>query len=1504
MSDTLRDPSQVIAIVGMAGRFPGAASVEEYWSNLCRGVESITFFSDRELVEAGVPAELRESPRYVPARSVLDDIESFDAELFGFSPREAEVMDPQLRIFLECAWEALERAGCDPERYGRPIGVYAGVSMNTYLLQYLLKNPAVLQSTSALQLRILNDKDFLTTWVSYRLGLRGPSMAVQTACSTSLVAVHVACQSLLSFECDAALAGGVAVAVPQRHGYLYEEGSIFSPDGHCRPFDAAAQGTVSGNGAGLVLLKRLEDALADGDPVHALIRGTAVNNDGSLKMGYLAPSTDSQAEAIAAAQSLADVSPETLGYIETHGTGTQLGDPIEVAALTRVFREGTDRRAFCALGSVKSNIGHLDQAAGVVGLIKAALAVEHGLIPPSLHFENPNPEIDFAESPFYVNTRLAEWHANGHPRRAGVSSFGVGGTNAHVVIEQPPPRSPSGLSRTRQLLLLSARTPAALDALTRNLGRWLGEAAAQEPTSRPALADVAWTLQVGRRELEHRRALVCEGLEDAAAILCGTSSGRLRTGRREKERRSVAFLFPGQGSQYPDMGLELYRSEPVFRNEVDRCCELLAPRLGFDLRSVLYPGLTGSAPDPGRLAQTSIAQPALFVVEHALARLWMQWGIEPKAMIGHSLGEYVAACIAGVLTLEDALAAVSARGRLMQGLRRGSMLSVEMAEEELAPLLGERLSLAAVNGPRLCVVSGLEEEVESLRRSLEERGIEAHRLHTSHAFHSSLMDPVLAALTRELERIELRPPEIPFISSVTGTWITDGEATDPSYWARQLRQTVRFADGAATLLRDVDAALLEVGPGRTLSTFVRAQAGAGAAPRTVVTSLRHARDERSDLEHLLDALGRLWIAGTSVDWQGFYAGEERRREVLPTYPFDRKRYWIDRIEPAGETVAAAEPETVPVHHDRPALATAYEQPREEVESAVAEIWSELLGIRDIGIHDDFFELGGHSLLAVRVVSRLRDRFGAEVSAQDLFHAPTVAALAARLGPLRSASTSAAPAGDARPVRPERAAASFAQQRLWLQCSLDPQSPIHNLFQAVRLEGVLRLPALEGAFCEIVRRHETLRTSFAPTDDGGPVQVISPVVRLPLPLVDLASLPDAGRQPAAVRLISEDVHRPFDLNTGPLLRTLLLRIAPEEHLLLLTIHHIISDAWSLGVLLREISELYQAFSRGEPSPLPELPVQYADYAAWQRSALAGDALESQIGYWRERLAGAPMLELPTDHPRPAVPSFRGGRRQLAFSAEMSASLRELAASRAATPFAVLLAVFELLLLHVTGKEDVVVGVPVSGRSRLEHENLIGYFVNAIALRTDLGGNPTFSEVVERVRAGLLEAYAHQDLPFEMLVEALRPRRRPNQHPFFQVVMNHYADPLPTLPFQGLRVTPLDFASETAKYDMTMYVREAGGRFHISLVYDRELFEEQTAAGLLGQLEALVHLVVQRPETTAQELCTALREEMRQRKTVQEAEARQARQGSIKNFRQKLSLSAAVEATMDLRKEHSQ
>ncbi|MBP2648689.1 MAG: type polyketide synthase [Gemmatimonadetes bacterium] len=885
-----------IAVVGMACRFAGARSVEEFWNNLRDGVESVVRYSDDELRAAGVAEDLLRHRDYVKAGAPLQDMECFDGAFFGLSPHEAAVMDPQHRHFLEVSWEAFEHAGYDPRRFAGSIGVFGGSGHNAYLPYNLLTRPELLESDGLFLLRHTgNDKDFLTTRVSYVFDLKGPSINVQTACSTSLVAIHLAAQSLLNGECDMALAGGATIELPHRRGYTYAEGEILSPDGHCRAFDAASRGTVFGSGAGAVVLKRVADALRDGDTIHAVLRSSAVNNDGGQKAGYLAPSVDGQAQAVAVAHAIGDVSPDTVTYVETHGTGTPVGDPIEITALTQAFRQGTDKVGFCHIGSVKANIGHTDTAAGVASFIKVVEALKHRTLPPLVHFKAPNPACGFEGSPFLVNAGALPWDAP-WPRRAGVNSLAVGGTNAHAIVEEAPAPLPTTPGRAAEVLVLSAATPKALEANGERLAAFLRE----HPDT--SLADAAHTLQEGRQPRRHRRVVVAGSTGEAADLLGSKDAQQVFTHASDDTERSVAFMFAGVGTQYPNMGTGLYQSEPVYREAIDQCLSLLAPMIDFDLRTLLYPSSANEATAAEELGRPSRTHPAVFITQYAQAKLWISWGITPSAMIGHSLGEYAAAALAGVFSLEDALRIVVTRGQLVDEVGEGGMLSVPLPAADLAPLLPAGLSIAVINGPSLTVASGPVPALEELQRILEARGVDAVRLRTTMPAHSAMLDPILGRFGECLRRVHFSAPTIPFTSNLSGTWISPAEATSAEYWVRHLRSTVRFSDGIRTLAADPGRVLLEVGAGRTLATIAR-QHPDRPAGQPVLHSMRHPREEVADLAFMLGALGRLWAFGVAIDWTQLRRGETRRRIPLPTYAFERQRHWIEPAAAAASTPA-------------------------------------------------------------------------------------------------------------------------------------------------------------------------------------------------------------------------------------------------------------------------------------------------------------------------------------------------------------------------------------------------------------------------------------------------------------------------------------------------------------------------------------------------------------------------------------------------------------------------
>ena len=896
-----------IAVVGMGCRLPGASDLDAFWRMLRDGRDARRELSDEHLRSVGVPDDVLADPDFVKAAMLLDDIDQFDAGFFGLSPRDASLFDPQHRIWLEVCWEAFEHAGHVPESFDGRVGVFAGCGMDTYLLHNVLTNPDLVRQIGMFLIRHTgNDKDFLATRTSYQFDLRGPSINVVTACSTSLVAIHQAAASLLTGECDMALAGGVTVLVPQDRGYLYKEGEVLSPDGACRSFDADSVGTIFGSGAGVVVLRRLQDALADGDHIHAVVAGSAVNNDGARKVSYLAPSVDGYAEVVAEALALSDVPAENVQYVEAHGTGTSVGDPIEIEALTQAFRASTSKSDFCGIGSVKTNIGHLDTAAGVAGVVKVALAMKHGEIPASLNYHRPNPLIDFAKTPFHVVADKAEWpRPAGGERTAGVSSLGVGGTNAHIImresLEQPAaPAVP--YPRRCHLLPISGKNK---DAAAGNAGRM----AAWLPSNLNAdLADVAWTMQHGRRAFSHRGfAVGADHAQLAESLLASDWKSQVK--KASERAASVVFLFPGGGAQYPGMAKELYEFEPAFRTAADKCLAALPDETRTKVYELLF-GAETQAENGLEMERPSLLLPTLFVVEYSLAETIRSFGVEPDAMLGHSLGEYVAATLGGTWTLEQVLPVLVLRGECMELSAAGAVVSVSLPAAEIQALGDAELSLSAANAPELSAVAGSPFAIERFEQSLKDRDVDFQRLRIGVGAHSHLLDSVLDRFREGLEQFTPEPAKKLWVSNVTGEWIDAQRAADRDYWVEHLRSTVRFEDGVSTLLDGGDRVFVEVGPGKALTSLVRMHERARNS--SALVTVPHPNDEKPADSFLLEAIGRLWQVGVPIDWQAFHGGVKRRRVALPTYAFQRQRYWIEPGTSLGHDnlVANNEP-TVP-----------------------------------------------------------------------------------------------------------------------------------------------------------------------------------------------------------------------------------------------------------------------------------------------------------------------------------------------------------------------------------------------------------------------------------------------------------------------------------------------------------------------------------------------------------------------------------------------------------------
>ncbi|SDY30432.1 amino acid adenylation domain-containing protein/natural product biosynthesis luciferase-like monooxygenase domain-containing protein, partial [Myxococcus xanthus] len=1456
--------SGLVAIVGMSGRFPGARSVQDFWRNLRDGVESISRFTPEQLERLpGLPEglELSQHPAFVPAGGVLDGIDGFDPGFFDLSLREAQWMDPQQRLFLQTAWSALEDAGIDPERTPEAISLYAGAIDSGY--KDAVRATLPLDGAALFELYGTATHESLATKASFKLGLTGESVLIYTACSTGLVAVHLACQNLLAGRSGVALAGATRIAVPQRTGYVYQEGMILSPDGHCRSFDANAQGTVSGNGVACVVLKRLEDAQRDGDSIYAVIRATATNNDGRYKSGYTAPSVQGQAAVISQALARSGVRAQDIGYVETHGTATPLGDPIEVAALQRAYGLGVEHRGTIALASLKSNMGHLDTVAGLAGLMKVALSLHHGEVPPSLHFERPNPQIDFDASPFFVNTTLRPWPRTETPRRAAVSSFGIGGTNAHAVLEESPMAHSGSTTRSHQVVTLSARSAEALEAAARQLA---GHAEAHAADL--SLADVAFTHAVGRKAFEFRRTVVARDAADLTARLRKPYTP-VKVADADVNRRRVAFIFPGQGAQQAGMGRELYEAEPAFRAHADACLALLEPALRERVREVLF---AGPGMDAAAVADTRAALPALFTVEYSLARMWMDWGLRPYAVLGHSFGEYAAACLSGVLSLEDAMRLAVARGELMHRMPPGAMLAVAMPESQVLPLLTGRLSLAAINAPDRCVVAGPIAEVDRLQEELRRSEVGTVRMPAPHAFHSADVEPLMPALAEVVASLQRQAPTLRYASSVTGRWAQANELAQPDYWAAQMRQPVRFTNAVGALLEEGCSLLLEVGPGQDLTPLVRACLGRDKERVKAVATLRRGG---TTTEHasLMTAVGELWTLGVSVDWSVFYGHEQRLRLHLPTYPFQEKRCWVEApARPApvampslangaghGSLAAphATSPRQVQVQETPVPAATPEREdaPRGDIEERLASLWRERLGLPFVGRDDNFLEIGGNSLMAAQLLNQVRSTFGVQLPLAALFEAPTVAGIAQRIESLLRQAPVVESSREL-PIVPlprnEPLPLSFVQERVWRLEQHLPGLSAYNIPFVLRLEGAVDAVLLERAVQEIIQRHESLRTTYDVVD-GRPVQRFHARMHIPLVRVDLTGAPE-HREAEAMQLAREDAAKPFDLVKGPVVRTTLVRLDERLHILLGNIHHIVSDTLSISIFIHELFQCYAAFQQGRPSPLLPLPVQYADFGAWQRKVVAEGRLPDQESWWRQQLAAMPrQLGIATDRPRPPTSPLTSVRMPVSFSAALSREVAGFGKREGYTSYMMVLAAWQALLHRYSGQTDIIVGTPIGNRTRPELLPLIGYVAHSAAFRTSFADDPTFLELLARVRQEVNDVQLRPDVPFEHLVEALIPGKDIGRGRLTDTIVVFHTTAggaAAALELTGVRGTMMEVPDAPVQWgatlsDLSLVLGDDSGRIGGALEYATELFDEATARRIVEHLQVLLGSALARP-----------------------------------------------------------
>lgn len=1427
----IRTAEKDIAIIGMSVHVPGADSVKEFWDILENGRESIHFYKDDELRALGIPEDLIQAPNYIKVKGRVNGIEFFDPKFFKYTPADIKMMPPQLRLLYKGAWEAFEDAGYYPGSDPSTIGVFVGGSDDFEWYQDSILNEN--DFGDRYQAFTFGTNHFLATRLAYKLNIRGPVYTALTGCSTSLVTSHLACQSLISGECDMALAGGVTVELPNEGGYLYEEGMMFSPDGHLYPFDDRAKGTVFSNGMGLVVLKRLSDAVRDKDHIYAVIKGSAINNDGDRKIGFAAPSVEGQVDVMSTAYRRSGIDPKTVTYVEAHGTGTALGDPIEVESLTRIF--GGDRRESCTLGSVKGNVGHADSAAGTVGLEKAALSLYHKYLPGTVNFEIPNRKINFKASPFVVKNHGEKWKETAGPRRAGINSFGIGGTNAHMILEEAPFIAESGKKEKHTLMVFSGNSEYSVDRTAERIVNYLLE----NESESVSISDAAWTLQVGRKEFTYRKTLTIGSDYKASPQKLLTALGQACVQMSGRERKEIYFMFPGQGSQYQKMGTDIYMSAAdsgigkIYSGYVDEILTYLGGEED-EYRDIMF-GNDG----PERIHQTKYSQMALFTVEYAMAKTLIELGVCPKGLIGHSIGEVVAAAVAGVWTLEDAVGIVKARGVIMQMQEPGIMTAVMADSESVKRTLvtGTWLSLRNTTGK--CVVGGYREGIEIFEQKARELGWETIRIKTSHAFHTPMMDRAAREFETVLASCRMKDPSIPILSNLTGDWIRPDEMLNPSYWKKHITHPVAFELGLSQLLKDENGIFLEVGAGRTLCTFAMQHQSRGSG-QNFINLIRHSREKKNDLEYILDKIGDLWKIGVKINWKAMQKGFVRRRVSLPTYVFDEMQFSLEHTGTRKtKTSRAAErkPEKASVETGNcPTDACrefhTLEKTSVNLSEEVKQAYGAIFGYETVGGDENFFDLGGDSLRGVSLAAVIRNELGFQVNVTDIFNAPTPKTLAALLEERRKeeGGNGNIQKADRRDYYP----LSSAQNRMFALYQMDTQNTAYNLPSATMIIGKPDKARLNCALKKLVERHESLRTSFE-IRQGQAVQVIHE--NLPISFTYENTV---GSKQDISRLISDFV-RPFDLGQAPLFRGTLIELEEEKHLLLFDFHHIIADGTSVEILSRDFGHLYE----GELEPVE---TQYRDYAVWQQENLNSDENGAQKDYWMKCLSGEiPVLELPLDFERPGIKSFKGSRIHFKLERKLCERVSALAHYARATNYMTMLSAWYTLLARYSGQEDIIIGTPTAGRNRKEIRETVGMFVNMLAMRNYPAQNKTFMEFLEEVRDNSLNAYKNQEYQFDRLTNQLNRKWELNRNALFDVCFDYQNMEFHKLVINGLTFSPFDFDTGTTSYDLVLTCQEnQQSEIDCFLDYSTALFCKDTIIRLISHYIKILETVTKNPE----------------------------------------------------------
>lgn len=1436
-----------IAVTGMACRFPGAGNVSEFWGNLMDNKETITFFTDDELLDYGISSETIEEKNYVKACGSIHGKGYFDYKFFDYLPKEAEIMEPQLRILHEICWHALEDAGCCSHNYNGSIGVYLGAAQNfEWQAAALLNNN--MDQADRLNANLLTNSNWISQHLSHKLNLKGPGYTINTACSSSLVAVHIACRALLTGECDIAVAGGVKLHSRDKSGYFYQEGSMLSPDGHNRTFDKDANGTVFTEGAGVIVLKRLQDSIRDKDNVYAVLKGSAINNDGANRANYSSPNLSGQASVIKAALKTARIPAESLSFIEAHGTATPLGDPIEIEALKRAFN--TEKKNYCGIGSVKTNIGHADAASGIAGLMKTILSVKHKKLPGSLHYNGPNSQIDFKNSPFYVNTHLKDLANDTFPLRAGVSSFGIGGANAHVIVEEFLEENVASGDKSLQLLTFSAKSKTALKKIMTNFSTFLTENRDCD------FASTVYSLNTGKGNFPYRKSLIANSPEVVIQEI-SQSGASAPIQSCPFQGADIIFLFSGIGSQYVNMGIGLYKNIPYFKNTLEHCFHIIETYANINLKEIIFPALGTNGQQETKYSTDNfeIAQLAVFSFGYSLAKLLIYWGISPDKMIGYSFGEYVAACVSGIFSLGDAIGIILKRGKLIKETSQGAMLSVPLPADKIDELFAGKIEVAIDNGDS-CVISGEEAIVKQIEGQLRDKRVLCYWIRTDKALHSSLMEGIKANYIRALQHVEMKKPQVPFVSNLSGTWVRDDEATAPDYWGNQLRYRVNFRKGIDTLMQGKKAIFIEIGFGNQLTGMISRNFD-GQNDFIGLNTLPNENRAGDEHEFFLGKIARLWSLGINLNWGSFYKDRRYQRVNIPLYPFDKYKFQVnptifnpnlwnilnqDKV-PTDNTLPQDTwlDETVPDEQEitksgnKPELSkTEYLSPTNDNEEYLVLLYQQKLGYTGIGILDDFFELGGDSLKAASLISIVNEHFNVHISLNEFFLNPTVKKLSLLIGS----------SGEVRyiPLVPvekmEFYKLSSSQKRVFVLNQLDPESIAYNLSSFYELKGELCYERFEHALQTLINRHDILQTAFKVVDDE-PVQYINKQVQ---PEVKYFSTEKGNDVNALIKQFITS----FILSDPPLIRIALIKTGEQKHILILDMHHIISDGLSNIIMANELIRMYS----GKPFSCESF--QYRDIVKLQLSREWIKRLEGQKQFWVKLFENkVPVLNLPYDFPRANIRSSNGDVVKFRLDNRLKHKLEGYCKGRY-TIFMYLMAVYDILLSKLSGQEEIVVGVPVAGRRHKDAESVVGMFVNTLAMLNFPRGAYKFSEFLHHVKTSALNMFDNQDFQYEELVDVLSVSRDTSRNPLFDVMFVMQNTGTFTEKIEGIEIELFDYQNLSSKFDLTLSVTEKADALEIYFQYNTDLFIEDTIKRYAGYFISIIEKTLSDPDVVLESL----------------------------------------------------